>query len=142
MVTKLPALGQFFQLLLGQRVSRKGATMQTRITARHFELSDALKDLAEEHSQRLSRYFNHIIDSHWVLTKERMRNTAELTVKVYGTVLTCKVDNHDVAIAVEKAAQKMQAQIKKYKDRLKEKNVKKLNSMKESEVFRPTEAEL
>jgi putative sigma-54 modulation protein len=115
--------------------------METRVTARHFELSDPLRRLAEEHSTRLRRFFDRIIENHWTLTREKSRQTAELTVKVYGTVLTSKVVSHDIVLAVEGAADKMERQLKKYKERLKEKNVKKISTLKTGGEMHPPAAE-
>ena len=51
--------------------------------------------------------------------------SAELKVKVYGTVLTSKVRSFDMYDSVEKVIDKMEGQLKKYKDRLQDKKAKK-----------------
>ncbi|KPJ64105.1 hypothetical protein AMJ44_13395 [candidate division WOR-1 bacterium DG_54_3] len=52
--------------------------MQIRTTARHFDLTDDLKNFAEKNIEKLEKYFNHIIDSHLILDMEKSRMTAEL----------------------------------------------------------------
>lgn len=99
--------------------------MQIRTTARHFDLTDDLKDFVEKHAGKLERFFDHIIDSHLILEMEKSRMTAELKLKVYGTVLTSKHRSFDMYDSVEKVIDKMQSQLKRYKERLKDKKVKK-----------------
>jgi putative sigma-54 modulation protein len=99
--------------------------MQIRTTARHFDLTDDLKDFVEKHIGKLERFFDHIIDSHLILDTEKSRMTAELKLKVYGTVLTSKHRSFDMYDSVEKVIDKMESQLKRYKERLKDKKAKK-----------------
>jgi putative sigma-54 modulation protein len=99
--------------------------MQIRTTARHFDLTDDLKNFAEKQIGKLGRYFNHIIDSHLILDMEKSRMTAELKVKVYGTVLTSKHRSFDMYDSVERVIDKMEGQLKRYKGKLTDKKAKK-----------------
>ena len=101
-----------------------------RLTARHFELNGDLKEFAESHFEKLSRYFENIVDGHLILTREGYRQIAEGKLKVYGTVITGKVATNDMHASIEKLAQKMEAQLKRYKDKLKTKDQKKLSLLK------------
>ncbi|UCB53171.1 MAG: ribosome-associated translation inhibitor RaiA [Candidatus Zixiibacteriota bacterium] len=98
--------------------------MQIRTTARHFDLTDDLKDHAEKQVAKLSRYFNHIIDSHLIMEMQKSRMTAELKIKVYGTVLTSKHRSFDMYDSVERVIGKMEVQLKRYKERLQDKKAK------------------
>jgi putative sigma-54 modulation protein len=99
--------------------------MQIRTTARHFDLTDDLKSFAEKQIGKLERYFNNIIDSHLILDMEKSRMTAELKLKVYGTVLTSKHRSFDMYDSVEKVIDKMEGQLKRYKGKLIDKKAKK-----------------
>jgi putative sigma-54 modulation protein len=94
--------------------------MEIRTTARHFQLSDNLKKYAEDEIKRLEKYYDHIIDAHLTMSVEKSRQIAELTVKVYGTVLTSKSKAFDMYVAVEQVIGKMETQIKKYKAKLRD----------------------
>ncbi len=104
--------------------------MQLRITARHFEMNGDLKEFSEKHFSKLDRYFDHIVDCHLTLTKESYRYTAEANLKVYGAIITGKVTSNDVYASIEKLVPKIEAQLKRYKDRLKSKDQKALNALK------------
>jgi len=108
--------------------------MEIRTTARHFQLSDNLKQFAENEIKRLEKYFDHIIDTHLTMSVEKSRQTAELSVKVYGTVLISKAKAFDMYMAVEQVITKMETQIKKYKARLKEKKGVRKSPVKNREV--------
>ncbi len=98
--------------------------MQSRTTARHFDLTEELKSFVEKEIGKLEKYFNNIIDTHLILDAEKSRMTAELKVKVHGTILTSKVRSFDMYESVEKVIGKMEQQLKKYKERLKDKKAK------------------
>ena len=104
--------------------------MEVRVTARHFDLTDSLKSFAENESKRLEKYYDHIIDIHMTMSVEKSRQIAEMSVKVYGTVLTAKAKAFDMYVAVEQVITKMESQIKKYKAKLREKKTAKKASQK------------
>ncbi|HVP36170.1 MAG TPA: HPF/RaiA family ribosome-associated protein, partial [Terriglobales bacterium] len=62
--------------------------MEIRTTARHFELTPELKEFVDKEISRLERYYDRIINSHLILEEEGYRKSAELNLKVYGTILT------------------------------------------------------
>jgi putative sigma-54 modulation protein len=111
--------------------------MEIRTTARHFELTDNLKKFAEEEIKRLEKYYDHIIDCHLTMSVEKSRQIAELTVKVYGTVLSSKAKAFDMYVAVEQVISKMESQIKKYKAKLREKKTAKKAALKTQPVASP-----
>jgi putative sigma-54 modulation protein len=104
--------------------------MEIRTTARHFQLTDNLRKYAEDEIKRLEKYYDHIIDTHLTMSVEKSRQIAELTVKVYGTVLTSKARAFDMYMAVEQVITKMETQIKKYKAKLREKKAAKRASVR------------
>ena len=113
--------------------------MEIRISARHFELSDNLKDFSEEEINRLQKYYSNIINAELTMSVEKSRQIAELSVKVYGTLLTSKAKAFDMYLAVEQVVTKMERQIKKYKGKLKDKKGAKKSPPKTRPV--PTDEE-
>jgi putative sigma-54 modulation protein len=104
--------------------------MEIRIAARHFELTDNLRKFAEDEIKRLEKYYDHIIDTHLTLSVEKSRQIAELSVKVYGTILSSKAKSFDMYAAVEQVMSKMETQIKKYKSKLRDKKQAKKSPLK------------
>ncbi len=92
--------------------------MDIKITARHFELTDALRDYAQKEVFTLKRYFDHLISGHIILSVEKHRQIAELVIHVWGTDLASKAESEDMYLAIDEVVEKMERQIKRYKDKL------------------------
>jgi len=104
--------------------------MKINITARHFELTNELKQLVEEEVEKLTRFFEHIISSNAVLEVEGYRHRAEISVKVYGSTLTGTAESDQMQVSIEQAIDKLTAQLKKYKGKLKDKKQKQISEHK------------
>ena len=55
--------------------------MQITITARHFELTKAIRDYVESSCLKIKRYFDHIITVHVTLSLENSRNICEISLQ-------------------------------------------------------------
>ena len=91
--------------------------MEIRITARHFDLTEELKSYAESQVTSLSRYYDRILDSHLILTVEKHRKTAELSLGVSGQTLISHSETDDMYVSIDEACDKMSRQLKKYRSR-------------------------
>ena len=96
--------------------------MKVRITARHFDLTEDLKEFAQQRVESLTRYYDHFIDLHLKLDVEKYRHTADLNATVYGNVLSCSAGSNDMYATVDEVVKKMEGQVKKYKSRLQDKD--------------------
>ena len=104
--------------------------MKVRITARHFDLTDDLKQFAETRMQSLTRYFDNIIGIHLKLDVEKYRHSADLNATVHGTMLSCSANSNDMYASVDEVVNKMETQVKKYKSRLQDKDQRKVAEAK------------
>ena len=92
--------------------------MRVEITARHFEAPSALKRHAEEEVQRLTKFYDGIVDCEIILEHESNGETAEVRVRVYGRNLVAKDTSSDMGKSVDGAVEKLRRQIKRYKRKL------------------------
>ena len=92
--------------------------MQITITARHFELTKAIRDYVESACSKLNKYFDQIIAMHVVLALENSRNICELSLLASKFKLQSQAEEMDMYLAIDNAVEKMEAQIKKLKDRI------------------------
>ena len=92
--------------------------MQITITARHFELTKAIRDYVETSCLKLKKYFDHIISVHAVLALENSRNICELSMHAAHFSLNSASEEMDMYLTIDTAVDKMEAQIKKLKDRV------------------------
>jgi putative sigma-54 modulation protein len=89
--------------------------MRINITARHFKLSDELRDYTEKSVQRLKKYYEPIIDVDIVLSWEKRDRMAEINISVFGTILSAHERSEDMRKSVDRAVAKLERQLKKYK---------------------------
>ncbi len=92
--------------------------MQITITARHFELTNAIRDYVEGACEKLTRYFDHIINIHMILALENSRNIVEMTLHAAKFNLQSEAEEMDMYVAIDDAIDKMEAQVKKLKDKV------------------------
>jgi len=92
--------------------------MQITITARHFELTKAIRDYVESSCLTLKKYFDHIIAIHVTLALENSRNICELSLHAGKFGLQAEAEEMDMYLTIDSAIDKMEAQIKKLKDRV------------------------
>jgi len=92
--------------------------MQITITARHFELSKAIRDYVESACEKLSRYFDHIINVHITLALENSRNLCEMSLHASKFSLNSDSEEMDMYLAIDNTIDKMEAQIKKLKEKV------------------------
>lgn len=92
--------------------------MQITITARHFELTKAIRDYVESSCLKLKKYFDQIITIHVTLALENSRNICELSLHAGKFGLQAQAEEMDMYLSIDNALDKMEAQIKKLKDRV------------------------
>ncbi|MEZ5357439.1 MAG: ribosome-associated translation inhibitor RaiA [Candidatus Zixiibacteriota bacterium] len=115
--------------------------MNTKVTARHFELTPELKDLANHNFDELQRFFDNIISCDLILDIERHRKLAELQVKVYGQTLRATGESDNMTVSIESAFDKATAQLKKYKGKLKRKDPREITSLQSNAAKPETDDE-
>ncbi|MBD3168634.1 MAG: ribosome-associated translation inhibitor RaiA [candidate division Zixibacteria bacterium] len=110
--------------------------MQLKITARHFDLSDDLKRFADKEFSKLNKYFNNILDGNLVLTLEKSRVSAELSLKLNGAVLNTNANDFDMYNVVEKTVSKMESRLKKHKAKVSDKKPRDGQTIKSAENWK------
>ncbi|PZN82258.1 MAG: ribosome-associated translation inhibitor RaiA [Candidatus Methylumidiphilus alinenensis] len=91
--------------------------MQIKITGHHVEVTDALRNFVNEKFQRLERHFEHVIDTHVILSVEKLVQKAEATVHVNGANLFAEQEHSDLYAAIDGLIDKLDRQTIKYKEK-------------------------
>lgn len=92
--------------------------MQITITARHFELTKAIRDYVESSCLKVKKYFDNIINIHVTLALENSRNICEIALHASRFSLQSESEEMDMYLSIDTALEKMEGQIKKLKDRV------------------------
>ena len=93
--------------------------MQLNITFRQFGSSDALKEYAKEKVERVNKYLDRAGEAHVVLSLERHLHHADITIQAGAWVLRGKDKSEDMYASIDSAMDKIEAQLRKYKEKIK-----------------------
>ena len=102
--------------------------MNVKFTARRFRAHPDTKEHARESVKKLIKYYDGIVSAEIILSFERVTKsvkTAEVNLRVYGTVLSAKEKSEDFIKSIDAAVEKLSVQLTKYKTklRMKDKNM-------------------
>jgi len=93
--------------------------MKISVTFRHMEPSEAIKQLVEDKLARVEKYFPDPIRAQVVLAAERHLHHVDITLKLAdGAMITGKETADDMYTAVDLVMDKLDRQVRRYKDKL------------------------
>ena len=104
--------------------------MQLNITGHHVEVTDSLKAYVAEKLERLEKHFDHVNNVHVILSVEKQRQKSEATVNVNGASLFADSTEEDMYAAIDSMTDKLDRQIKKHKEKLKDHHRQEGNQIK------------
>ena len=88
--------------------------MKVIFTGRHVEVSDALRDFAEERIEKMSSYLDDIIDVHVTLSVEKHRHAAEVSIKTRSGDFLASTETDDMYASLSQALDKLETQAHKH----------------------------
>ena len=92
--------------------------MNLQISGRHIEVTPAIHDYALEKIGRVVRHFDHVIDANVTLSVEKLKQRAEVTVRMPGKDVHVEADEADLYAAIDALADKLDRQIQRSKEKL------------------------
>ena len=92
--------------------------MQITITTRNLDTTEPLKRYAEEKIARLQKFVNQITSAHVVLSVEKHRQIAEVTLHVREHTIRGEESSTDLYSAIDLVADKIERQILRYKEKI------------------------
>jgi len=91
-------------------------------TARHIELTPAIREHAEKRLRKLERYVNGIQEVHLVISKEKYRSVTEVTLRANGADIISRDQSDDLLTSIDRVVDRVERQIKKLRARIKDKS--------------------
>jgi len=94
--------------------------MQVSVTFRKVEASDTVRNYATDKLHRIKRYVEDPIEAHVVLSVEKFRHLAEVTINANGLVINGAEETGDLYSAIDMVIDKLEAQIKRHRRKLRQ----------------------
>jgi ribosomal subunit interface protein len=110
--------------------------MNIKITSRHFKPHASLSEYAENAIADLTHFYDGIIKAEVIFSYEKSHDSvknAEISLTVYGTVLTGIGSSEEYEKSVDMAVAKIKTRLKKYKEKLHKKDRKGVRKIREKE---------
>jgi len=92
--------------------------MQTDITFKNMDSSDALKDYALKRLSKMDKYIDRTAEAHVVLSVEKRRHKADVTLTANSAKINAVEITEDLYAAIDMVMDKLERQIKKHKEKL------------------------
>jgi putative sigma-54 modulation protein len=92
--------------------------MQLTVTFRHLDPNDQLKEYVKEKIMRIKKYLDHQVEAQVVLTAEKFRKIAEVTLWTNGYTINCEEETADMFSSIDMVMDKLERQVKKFKDKI------------------------
>lgn len=94
--------------------------MQVNITFRHLEPTEALKAHVKDKVAHIQRYIDRPTEAHAVLLVENLQHHAEIQMKAGSFSLRGRARSEDMYASIDAAADKIERQLKKHKERVRD----------------------
>ena len=91
--------------------------MQINVSGQHIEVTKSMRDYVTSKMERLERHFDQVTNVHAVLSVEKQRQMAEATIHINGATVFANAENEDMYAAIDALVDKLDRQIKKYKEK-------------------------
>jgi putative sigma-54 modulation protein len=86
--------------------------MQIAVTFRHIEANEGVKDYVKEKVEKLEKYLENPREVHVVVSSEKFRQIAEITIISDGVTLNSQGRDRDLYAAIDQMVDKMERQVR------------------------------
>lgn len=95
--------------------------MKIIVTGRKFTITEDLNEKIQKKIHKLEKFFHEDCEAFVTLSIQKERHIVELTVNHRGMIFRALVENYDMYVAIDKAVEVIERQIRKNKTRLEKK---------------------
>lgn len=88
-----------------------------KVKGKHLQMTDGLRDYAEQKLQRLEKYFGHIREAIVVESIDGNSHRVEVTLEGDGLLLRGEERTTDMYVSVDRVIDKLEQRVKKYKQK-------------------------
>jgi len=103
--------------------------MQINITGRHFEVTEPIKEHLSKKLEKVSKYFEWIIEARVILSIEKSRHKAEISLLAKKAKFFAREESDNMYTSIDKLLHKMEVKLRRHKSKLKEHNQQSLKGL-------------
>lgn len=92
--------------------------MNLNVTGHHVEVTPAIHDYVTSKLDRVIRHFDHVTSVHVILSVEKLKQKAEITLHVKGKDIYADSDGADLYASIDAMVDKLDRQVVKHKERV------------------------
>lgn len=92
--------------------------MNLNITGHHVEVTPAINDYVKAKLDRVIRHFDNVTSVHVILSVEKLKQKAEVTLHVKGKDIHADSVESDLYAAIDTLADKLDRQVVKHKEKI------------------------
>jgi len=92
--------------------------MEIIIHGQNMEVTPAIRKCVEKKLGKLTRYFDNIVNVEVHTSTQRSFKTAEVTLNANGHLIRAEERSSDIQLSIDRVFEKLETQIKHYKDRI------------------------
>jgi putative sigma-54 modulation protein len=93
--------------------------MEIQLTAKHLKVTPAIRDYVQQKMDKAQKYFDHIVWGQCFVFIEKRAHNCEIVIHAPGQTFRALAVAADLYSAVDLASDKIDAQLKKFKERIK-----------------------
>lgn len=102
--------------------------MDITVTFRHMEPIESLKSYAEEKVSKINKYLDSPLEAHVVMTVEKFRHQADITLSVNGTLIKGVEETGDMYSAIDQVMDKIEKQVKRHLSKIRDRRSENLKN--------------
>ena len=92
--------------------------MNLNITGHHVEVTPAIQDYVKSKLDRVIRHFDNVTSVHVILSVDKLKQKAEVTLHVKGKDIHADSVESDLYAAIDMLADKLDRQVVKHKEKI------------------------
>lgn len=121
-----------------------GEGYKVHVTGRDVLVTDAMKDYAIEKLSKIERFTSRIIDVHVTMDIQKLDHKVDIVLKVDHVKIKSSASSTDMYASLDRAAEKIEKQLRRYKTRINEHTAKPVNivDLKVNVFKKPEEEEI
>ncbi len=117
-------------------------TYDITVTGRNVQITDGMEKYAIEKISKIERHFDRVLDVFVEMDIQKLDHRVDITIKVDSIVIRSSASSDNMYASIDKAVDKLKAQLRRYKQRIQDHQIKKNNSVNIKEKIYASEEEI